>query len=198
MKNKSVLLIVITIVILLGSSVLFFNKNKKLVVPVNKTEKPTEAVADQKEYKDPSGFSFNYPVSLKVIPQSTNDQDIYSFLKLESGKIKGSISIKLSNTQLTSVDEYFKSVRLAGEKGVDVKLGDLQAKQITTKDKIITVAVDDSTLHLIEVNPQENKEFWVNANKKIIESFAFVPPSTAPVGPNSGPDTSSDIEEVIE
>jgi len=158
-----------------------------------------------KEYKDPAGFKFSYPESLKLINKQTNNQNIYSLLELTSPKNQGKIEIKVEDTKLTKIDDWFSNNQ-ESTKPADVKkikLADIEGRQFSEKGKFLTIALDQGALFTFTVTPDKDKNFWSDINDKIIQSFSFELPESMPDNTSATSDSSEEDvifegEEVIE
>lgn len=166
------------------------------------TKVASNALAKFKQYKDPSGFTFQYPDNVTVESEETSDQSIYSSLKLTAKKVQGNISIKVTSAQLKNIDEWFakNKLNLAKDAVKKLKLAELDARQFEKDNKLTTLAIDVGTLFIIQVDQQNDKNFWPGVNKKLISSFAFQPPEASSNASSefSGDDVVFEGEEVVE
>lgn len=191
----------------IGILILSFNKQKQTlenpltINPLTNIQKtiitktvPSETLID---YKDPSGFSFSYPDNLSITKNTQADPNAYADLQLSSKDISGSLSLKIIDSKLTTLQQWAK---LNTGTSKDVKLGTLKALEIQTADRLLLGALDQGVLFTIEI-PLIEQEFWTKVYSKLLVTFSFVTPEATnqQAGPSS---TSNDIifegEEVIE
>lgn len=183
MKLKLLLFFaILTILIIIGIVAISSKKGQQISTPVaekNIFSRGTQRVSSQilKEYKDPSGFEFKHPDSAGVAVIPSENQSVFSSLKLTSEKYHGNILIEVVSSDLKSVDDWLNKNKINSSS--KIKLADLDARQFKQNAKVVTVAVDIGTLFIITVDQQKNKEFWLDVNKKIVSSFAFQPPETS-------------------
>ncbi len=210
--NKAAGLVLIVISALIIAAVVFLSifKNKKNVsflTPVKPTPAPTKKVVSGKlkEYIDPSGFKFSYPEEFLITAKEATDQSTYSHLEITSPKVSGQISIRVADSSLKTIDDWFENNKISTKTGEvkNIKLADLEARQFKSKDELITIALDEGVLFTITVDPKENKDLWFATNKKIIDTFLFVAPPEEDTNNSIPVDESSDEvifegEEIIE
>jgi len=209
--NKKVAVGVIAIVVV----IIFFmvrasHRPNEQTTPLPDTQQEQTTNGDQtvpsdlKTYSDPSGFKFNYPVDLTVNSKKETDQSIYSSLEITSSKKQGDISIKIIETSITKIDDWFKQKKIKTSDLKTVKLADLEAKQAQINGELITAAIDQGALIVITANYQMDKDFWLKANEKVIGSFAFVNPASSQTSDTSdsssggGDDVIFEGEEIVE
>ena len=141
-----------------------------------------------KDYTDSAGFSFKYPEDVKVKTLDTSDSATYSSLDITSLEVKGSMSLKVLDTKLGSIDEWFLENKLAASTKKEIKIGEILGKEINANNKIIAAGLDQGILFTIEVDPQ-NQKYWTNVYNTMLSSFNFVPAQSQVK--SSAPDTSS-------
>lgn len=165
----------------------------KLAAPIT----PSQTL---KTYTDPTGFSFNYPDNLSLLNNELKDTNSYAELQLAATGIDGSLTLKITDSKLASLDELAKTYKDNELSEKEVKLGNLKALEITTKDKILLGALDQGVLFNIEVPQGSSKDFWAQVYSKVLADFTFTQPeATNPqVGSNSAADVSFEGEEVVE
>lgn len=153
------------------------------------------------EYTDPSGFSFSYPDNLSIEKSDTEDPNAYTDLQIFSKDVNGSIKLKIEDTKLKSLDEWIKSNNISDTTvAKDKKLGNLEAKEIRTGDRLMLGAIDQKILFTIEV-PLVEEKFWMKVYEKILSEFSFVSPETTTTSggsTSSQPDVTFESEEVVE
>lgn len=186
-------------------SVIFLNwqggsgpdKQHSLTAPVKKNT-PSETLI---EYTDPAGFSFSYPDNLSIEKFDIEDPNVYTDLQLFSKDVNGSIKIKIEDTKFKSLDEWIKSNNSsASASPQEKKLGNLDAKEIKTNDRLLLGAIDQKVLFTIEV-PLIEEQFWMKVYDKLISGFSFVTPQENSAAAGSDTNQSDVIfegEEVVE
>lgn len=144
------------------------------------------------EYRDPSGFSFSYPDNLSIAKNEAS-ADEYADLLLSSKDVSGSLTLRIADSKLTSLEQWSK---LNTGTSQEVKLGNLKALEIQTSDRLLLGALDQGILFTIEV-PKLEEEFWMKVYNKILTNFSFIVPEAAQ-GSTSSDDISFEGEEVVE
>jgi len=200
---KTILISSLVTIIIVGSIALYLFKNKQTISPLS--EDTTTVVLEKlpsktlKEYVDDSGFSFNYPEDVVISKKEINDDDTYTNLELTAKDIRRSILIKITETQLKSIDDWFLENKLATPIK-DVEFGGLSGKEAKALDKLTAVALDQGVLFTIELNSAD--EYWLSVYNTTLSSFAFVQTQVEPVADSASPDfAEGDVileEEVIE
>lgn len=165
----------------------------------------SEKVTADLVYEDTSGFSFDYPKSIEV-SDVTSDEDVYyTVLSLKRGGEE--MKVSMLDTEHESIEDWFdkgsdapESLSLVGA----VSLGGVSASQYKNGGKLLTVAVDQGVLYLIEsptlpAGRQEDESYWDNVHDLFVSSFAFASPE--PAGGSGGAGGGNVIyepEEIIE
>lgn len=175
----------------------FSSPNSNLIgLPKGKIEPSTTFI----EYVDPVGFSFSYPDNLSIEKLTTEDPSTYTDLQLYSKDVNGSLNIKIVDSKLKSLDEWVKQEK-ATASSKEVKLGNLDAKEATTSDRLMLGALDQGVLFTVDM-PLLEQDFWGLVYQKVISGFTFVSPETIiqdGVSANSGGDeVIFEGEEVVE
>jgi len=175
MFKKILILLIFVTVGIVGYIIFVSRKNGVFKLPVveKKTAvSPTLPVIDDKKYSDEAGFSFSYKDDLKITKIETKDQAVYSSLEITSKDRSGKISILVTDSQLTKIDDYFKKEKTVKK----LKLADLDARQVDKDGKLMTVALDQGALFVITAEYQNAKAFWLTVSNKVLASFAFTSP----------------------
>lgn len=197
---KKIVLISSLVIVLITAAiwVLFFRpQNNSLSNPsVSNTAvveiKPSETLI---QYVDPAGFSFNYPDNLSITNQEIEDDSTYASLILNANGVNGSLRLEISDSKFKTIEEWLK---LNQGDSKEVKLGNIQALEVKTKDRLLLGALDQGILFTIEM-PLLQEQFWTIVYNKILSDFAFAAPeSTNSSAVNSSEDISFEGEEVIE
>lgn len=176
--------------------------NEKIVTSLPAKKMPSETT---KDYRDPSGFTFNYPDDLTLEKRETNDSASYASLILENKEIKGDISIDVVDTKLKTIQEWLTKNNYASGSAIVTpkQLGTLSAIEVKTKDKIILAAIDNGVLFMISVLFDGEEDFWKEAYRVVAADFSFVQSQTETSGGSSqaAPQGEDDIiveEEIVE
>jgi len=183
---------------------LLTQKTKKPTFPATgvTNNAPTKVTSPQiqltlKTYTNPSGFSFQYPESFILTEKKINDQSIYAWVELTHPQNKDVISIKLEDSALKEIDNWFTA---SGKKGIKgeikkVKLADLDGRQFTDKENQTTTLALDKGGVLISIlgNP-------LSVHQQIVSSFIFTQPpqTTINTSGDGGGDVIFEGEEVIQ
>lgn len=196
-------------VIILGAGSFFFlsrqpSSETTVLSPVSTQATPAKILPSStlKEYTDPSGFSFNYPDDLSLLKNETINEQIYADLQLRSKGAGESLDLKIEDTKLASVEEWFEENGRIANQAKDVKWGELSAKSLEDKDKILIAAVDQGVLFTIDIFFGSHKDFWQKVSDPILTSFAFGSESSSGTSPQTGGGSEEDVifegEEVVE
>src|SRR3989344_5362369 len=176
MKFK--ILILITLIAVISVGYFAYNASKKttnLLSPVSeKTEKTKKAnpATKTKEYTDPSGFKFSYPADSKVEVIEKKDPDYYSSLRLTSSGTDENLTIDVTSTKYKSLADWVKNNKEITGNSKDIKLAGLDAKEIVSNGKKVTVAIDLETLITITSNSSK-------VNNTVVSTFAFEQPEVS-------------------
>jgi hypothetical protein len=185
--------------------VVFFSLSKssknQIRSPISQNLKTKVTVAPKqklKEYKDRAGFKFSYPDNLKLETKETEAQKIYSLIELTSSKNQAKIEIKVEDSKLTKIDDWFTSNKESTKPGQikKIKLADIEGRQFNQKNKLLTIALDQGVLFTFTLTPDKDKKFWTDVNNKIIQTFAFELSETT-TGGNTSTTSESSEEDVI-
>lgn len=122
-------------------------------------EQPSPMMEDVTLYKDPLGFSFNYPKDATV---SAHPEDKVNYANVElSLKPSGTIKFIASDTNYQNIDSWLKKdpeVKLANF--LDSKLGSLDAKKVylDISKKLLIATLWDGMLFKVEITPSDNQD----------------------------------------
>lgn len=185
---------------LLAGVLALFQKKGPLSIPLSDTSvrqvKPSETSI---EYTDPTGFSFSYPDNLSIAKNEAEDPNSYADLQLYSKDVSGSISLKIADTKLKTLDDWLKESKVSSDSATEKKLGELKAIESRVSDRLMLAAIDKGVLFRIEV-PLIEEGFWMRVYNKLLTDFAFVSPvsnDTQGVS-DSSDDVTFEAEEVVE
>lgn len=155
-----------------------------------------------KEYTDPSGFGFSYSDDLSLSKNEITNDLTYADLQLKSNDVDGNLNLKIQETKLTSVEEWFKESKKSGLEGKRVQWGTLNGQSVEDKDGIIFAAVDQGTLFTMEVSYGGQKDFWQKVSNPILASFAFNSESSQETAAQKSGSSTEDVvfesEEIVE
>jgi hypothetical protein len=136
-------------------------------------------------YKDSSGFSFSYPLDIRITDMTP--EDYYSLLTLTKGKEALKITVKDGKAS----EVAFPKGELIGA----VTLGGISAKQYKSGNSLITAGIDSGIVYLIE-GPKDGG-YWEDAQNTIVSTFAFSSASASGSGTQESIEDIS-MEEVVE
>lgn len=175
------------------------------MTPLSSQLQPTvEPLASEKllTWDDQAGFTFQYPKSLLVDTHPEDDQN-YSNLSFTNKDNPGGILVMASDTKAKDVAAWVKADKsLVGGLVIETTLGGKPAKKISFADsgKVVVGAIDDQILFRLETNNLE--PYWQNTFNRIVDSFEFVYPTSAPAASSGGISNSSsgiiEEEEIIQ
>lgn len=199
--GKKTLLILIPVIILAAVGAYIFkpagDKNS-LSNPLTTQLKTIKGILPSEsflEYSDPSGFSFNYPDNLSIEKNSIEDDLTYADIRLVSKEVSGNLSLKITDSKYTSLDEWLKL-----NKGIskETKLGNLEAVEVKLDDRLLLGSLDKGILFTVEM-PLVEESFWLKVYNRILADFTFITPeaATSQAGASSD-DVIFEGEEVVE
>lgn len=166
----------------------------------NTPTKDSSSPAQLNTYANPSGFSFKYPESFTLSEKETDDESIYAWIELTNPKNQDVISVKLEDSVLEKIDDWFTASSKKNITGEikKVKLADLDGRQFTTEEsQLSTLALDEGgVLVSISGNPS-------SVHQQIVSSFIFTQTAQTSTGSSDtstggGEDVIFEGEEVIE
>lgn len=132
--------------------------------------KTTSSESQPKTYFNESGFNFEYPESLTLSEKEVTDESTYAWIELTNPQNKDIISIKLEDSDLTEIDDWFTASNKKDIKGEikETKLADIDGRQFTDKENQLTTLALDQGGVLISIigNPS-------SAHEQIVSSFIF-------------------------
>ena len=186
-------IMVVAIVLLLGGGFFYYvlsqkNTSSSLLEkqPVVQTAQNLRPSQTAKTYTDNSGFTFQYPDDVILKKKDTNDQSTYANVEITSSVAGGKLSLIVSDTKILSTYDWVaKNASAPAAIAKDVKLGDIQAREITIGDSLTTVAIDKGILFTIKVDPQGEKDYWSSVYNTIFSSFSFVSSASDVAAPAS-------------
>jgi len=201
-KNKAIIVCVIIVVVTIIAAFYILSSGKTNLPVSSNTNQALVASEKQpsktlKVYTDSSGFSFKYPQDVHVSKKdTTNDATTYANLEISSSQAKGSISVKVFDTKLKSIDDWFLENKLIAAK--EIKIGEISGKETNMNNKIIATGLDQNVLFTIEVDSQ-NQKYWLDVYESILSSFNFVSSQvSSPQSSDISPDDVVLQEETVE
>lgn len=208
MRNKLIVLVGGLTGLTIFFVVFFLFKEKSIISPVSEeTQIPSPTVKlpskSLKEYEDASGFKFSYPADL-ILSAKEIPQNVYADLEITSPEASGSVFLKVTDSKLKSLDDWFLENKEATRSFEvrEIKLADITAKEVKKEDEIFTLALDQGALFTIEVNPANEREFWNRVYRTFISTFMFVPQESGQTKESQLPAAGGEIifegEEIIE
>lgn len=197
MSKKRVVIIIAGVLTVVIASYFFFKPSPKK--PTEIQEQEFALSKKTKTFIDPSGFKFSYPENLLLETKENKNENDYSSLEILSEDIEGNSAITVTETDITTVDQWLKlsNVKVNKKSRQKVKLGDLNAERIEANNKLYAVAIDQGILFLIVTDLTEEKKHWVLIHDQIVKTFAFSPPEAQPATDSSG-DGGVDEEVIFE
>jgi hypothetical protein len=205
MKKIIFVIILILLVGAIGAGLYMYQQKKQITVvspqPVENIT-PTPMPLDLVNWKDPAGFTFDYPKDVSV-NKHDEDQQNYAHVELTHKDHPGTTIVWAKDTTARDVDSWVKTEKtLAGGTVFDTTLGGLDGKKVlvtTPQRTVVSAVVDEAVVFYVE-GVFDESEFWTRAYDAITSSFAFSSSSqeasTSDAG--AGGEESFDEEEIIE
>lgn len=203
MTTKTLFLVAIVVVIIAAAGLFFFTQPKNLspnISPAIEEKKEIEPSETSIDYTDSSGFSFSYPDNVSISNAASDDSadlidpNAYADLQLFSKDLNGSLNLKIADTKFKSLDDWRKANNISDKSTPTVKkLGNLEAQEVKTSDRLMLAALDQGVLFTIEI-PLIEQEFWMKVYDKVLNGFSFAPPAAEVA---QGGATNSSAGEVI-
>lgn len=177
-KNRKILLVSIFLfLVFVVASALVINNSqpgeswiKKIHLPSFSFLKKSIAAPDH-IYIDSSGFSFKYPKNVEIEDVTPDDTAYYTELLLS----KNLMSLKITVKDITqeTIDAWIKDSKdyKNAKFSKTISLDGVEAKQYTTFTKLITIAVKDKVLYLIE--GAKDNGFWEDTQNIIASTLFF-------------------------
>ena len=199
MSKKIIILVSVCVLLLAagGGYLIVSSKNKSSSRSHPETESiiTKEAALGDLEYDDASGFSFMYPKSLRVEDITPSDDSYYSKVALTKSGSKLTITVKDESAktvdEFLKSDEYYKDAVLSGA----TSLAGISAKEYALDGKLITIALKDGILYLVEGN--KDTGFWEDTQGIVVSTFSFGLKSSGSATSDDS-NTTYEPEEVVE
>lgn len=161
-----------------------------------------ESAADLTTWKDPNGFTFQYPSGL-TLNKHDEDKQNYAHLEFTHPDHQGNVVIWGKDTTAADVTAWARTEKkFTGANILDSTLGEKPAKKILLSDPttmIIVGAVFDGIVWTVEA--QLVDDYWTNVHRTISDSFKFIPLEGESTAGGTAPleeEIYADEEEVIE
>ncbi|OGG29189.1 hypothetical protein A2971_00330 [Candidatus Gottesmanbacteria bacterium RIFCSPLOWO2_01_FULL_46_21] len=169
---------------------------------IQKTVTKQNEVQQFLTWRDPNGFSFQYPDGLTV-NKHNEDKENYAHIEFTHPDHPGNVIVWGKDTTAADATAWAKTEkRFKGASTLDTTFANVSGKKvlIAAPSQIIVGTVDDSIAWTVE-GLLTDSAFWTGVHTTIADSFKFIPvgsvdeeDSTAPVQEA----VSADEEEVIE
>ena len=151
-------------------------------------------------WKDPAGFSFQYPKDVSVNPHK-EDEENYAHVELTQKDHPGKLVVWVKDTTAADATAWVGTEkRFKAANVMDTTLGGQPGKKvlIAAPALLVTGTVADELLFMIETTPTD-ATFWNATHEAVIASFAFIPlPGEEPAAGGGAGDISGDEEAVDE
>lgn len=199
MKNPKVIVPIIIGVLFggLGVGIFLWSKQEQTKAPaaVVASPTPTSMPVEMATWKDPAGFTFEYPKDVSINPHE-EDKDNYANVEFTHKDHPGRVIVWAKDLPAPDLAGWIKKdKRFVGASILDTTLGGKSAKKILISDPtktIIVGAIDSDVLVTVEGEFTGN-DYWSKVHQGIVDSFTFS--SAAPSGNSGG---SVDEEEVLQ
>lgn len=164
----------------------------------------TEAPAVTPElltWRDPNGFSFQYPDGLTV-NKHDEDQQNYAHIEFTHPDHPGNVIVWGKDTTAADVSAWAKTEkRFKNASTLDTTFANVSGKKvlIAAPSQIIVGAVDDGINWTVE-GLLTDSDYWSNVHSTIADTFKFIPVGSDEdsAGAPVGEEISADEEEVLE
>lgn len=174
--TKKIIIFILLFIFIIGGLIggfYFRNRIASQTVPFGSNILPTPTIAEElTTWKDQSGFSFQYPKSLKLDPHE-EDQENYAHLELTSATFSGSLIVWAKDTTAEDIEGWIKQKKI--ENAFDSNLGGEKAKKILTSDNVNKANIStiyEDYLYQIEANLSD--DYWNKVYETVSSSFHFI------------------------
>ena len=157
-------------------------------------------------WKDPAGFSFQYPKDVSVNPHK-EDEENYAHVELTQKDHPGKLVVWVKDTTAADATAWVGTEkRFKAANVMDTTLGGQPGKKVLIADPalLVTGTVADELLFMIETTPTD-AAYWETTHETVTTSFVFtlLAGEEQVTGAGAADDTSSyedavDEEEVIQ
>lgn len=178
---KKIIVGFILVLAVAGAGGWYFLNGKQIVNPLGKTA-PKSTIAEATSvpvelttWKDPLGFTFDYPKNMKV-NQHDEDKDNYAHVELTSPAAEGNIVVWAKDNTYSTLDEWLKGDKtVRGGSPIDTNWGGEKAKKVViTGDnpRVVIATFFDDLLYIIEKNGDKDGKLDASFNA-IVASYSF-------------------------
>jgi len=179
-----------------------FKGKTALLNPINNLQKEAKEITPSEtllEYQDPSGFTFSYPDNLSIVKNDIEDESTYADIQLTAKDVNGSLSLKISDSKFTTIEEWLKLNKDASiQVPKEVSLGTLKGREVKLNDRLLLGVLDKGIFFDIEI-PRIEEKFWMKVYEKVLANFSFAAPETTSTQTGvSSDDVVFESEEVVE
>jgi hypothetical protein len=173
MTKPVIIILGLTVGLLTGIlivSMMLFSGKKETTVSVSVSPTPV-TVEEKTTWKDQSGFTVQYPISLRLNPHD-EDKENYAHLELTSATHSGSLIVWAKDTTAATIADFVKIKKIEG--AIDTTLGGETAKKVLDPDtkQIVISAIKNGYLYQVEVSPTDG-EYWNQVFSDVSSSFKF-------------------------
>lgn len=176
----SILLVVVLVLsFLFGNDLISIFGFKKLFSP-KEEKKPVvqkeEFKFEWQEWKDPAGFSFEYPKEV-TINDHPEDKVNYANLELTAANQKGKIIIIAKDSVYSNIDEWLKEDSLVKDgNSLETKVASISAKRVSVGNggEIVGLIDADGVIYTVE-KQDEGGRYWQQVYNQILNTFKFTP-----------------------
>ena len=196
MSKKTFVIIAVLAILAVGGVTGYFVLGSRSKGTTEEGQTSKEEVKADTLFEDSAGFSFKHPKDVKVTDVTPDEDDYYTELNLARGSEM--IVLTAKDTSAKTVDDWLKTDSIySGANLVGATtLGGISAKQYAKGEKLITAAVDQGVLYLIE-GPKDGS-FWEEVQGALVSSFTFAGGASASSGSGGASDIIYEEEKVIE
>lgn len=206
MQQKTIgILSGVVIITILGAGGFMIAGRKRLAPVPPVIAIPTPSPVPLSTWKDPTGFTFQYPSDVSINPHD-EDQENYAHLELTHKNHPGGIALwakDIPSGITDSTDWVKKEIQREDGTTIDTTLGGVAAKKIlrgTPTNRIVTATLIDDMVIVLE-GSFEKDEYWQKTYAMVVDSLSFPNLKKADesdVSSQADSEESVDEEEVVE
>ena len=138
---------------------------------------PTPPTPELLTWKDPAGFTFQYPKDISV-DNHEEDEENYAHVELIHKDHPGKLIVWVKDTTAADATAWVKTEkRFKGANVMDTTLAGAPGKKVLLTDPeqlLVAGTVFDELLFMIETTPTD-AAYWGSTHETVIGSFAFIP-----------------------
>ena len=151
------------------------------------------------EYTDGSGFSFSYPDNV-MVQKKEAAASVYADLQLVSSNIPGSITFKVADPKLATSSAWVRKNDKLESSKKEITVAGIAGYELKAEKGLLTGFIDQGILFTIEVDFQNEKDFWQDIYGTFVETFAFTQAEKESDGSGLGleGDVTFEDEEIVE